>query len=354
MCIMHIILRRKTMKRQCAVLTAPKRIEIIEEEIPALKPDQVLYRMVSGGLCHSEVPTYTGDASTVYGKYNYKSYVKGVEFPRGLGHEPVCVIEEVGSAVKDFKPGDMVTGYLHYAFASHVVDSTVGMAKIPDVPGIKREYCLGEPMACVTNIVRSTQAQYGDTVAVIGCGMMGLLAISSLANAPLENLIAIDMRDDRLENAKKYGASVTVNPSKENVEEKVMELTNGRGVDTVIEISGSFAAIGTALKIIRPSNRYSAKGRGKILLTSVYARETMWTTEMGYDLMIRTPELHSVHPDYSTDFGEDVRRAVMGYVNRTMPIDTMISHEFKFENIADAFATLYEGKPDYQKGIVLF
>ena len=80
----------------------------------------------------------------------------------------------------------------------------------------------------------------------------------------------------------------------------------------------------------------------------------MWTTEMGYDLMIRTPELHSVHPDYSVDFGEDVRRAVMGYVNRTMPIDTMISHEFKFENIADAFATLYEGKPDYQKGIVLF
>ena len=341
------------MKRQLAVLTAPKTIEIIEEELPKLQPDQVLYRVVSNGLCHSEIPTYLGKSCTGAGKYPYMSYQEGVPYPRGVGHEPVCVVEEVGSAVKKFVPGDMVTGHISRSMATHVITGTQGLVKIPETAK-RKDFCLGEPMSCVTNIVRSTGAEYGDTVAVIGCGVMGLLSISALAGRSLAHLVAIDLDDARLEEAKAYGATDVINPAKEDAEAVIFEMTGGRGADSVIEISGSLKALGTALSVIRIPERYGSRGRGKIIVGSLYAREATWEPIMGYNMMLRVPEIHSVHPMYSRDLEEDVRRAVEGYVNDTLPIDRMISHVYSFEDVARGFADLNSGDPSFRKGILLF
>ena len=120
------------MKRQLAVLTAPKKIEIIEEELPRLQPDQVLYRVISGGLCHSEIPCYLGKGCTGPNKYPYTSFIPEISYPRGVGHEPVCMVEDVGSAVKKFAVGDIVTGHISRAFATHLITGTQGLVKIPD------------------------------------------------------------------------------------------------------------------------------------------------------------------------------------------------------------------------------
>ena len=341
------------MKRQLAVLTAPKTIEIIEEELPRLAPDEVLYRVISGGLCHSEIPTYLGKSSTGPNKYPYMSYNPGVKYPRGVGHEPVCVVEEVGSAVKKFSVGDVVTGHISRSFASHVITGTKGLVKIPTTDK-KIEYCLGEPLSCVTNVVRATAAEYGDSIAVIGCGVMGLLSISALAGKSLEHLIAIDLDDGRLAEARQYGATDVINPKTEDAEAVIFEMTEGRGVDAVIEISGSLQALATALSIIRIPERYGSRGRGRIVVGSLYAKETVWTPEMGYNLMLRVPEIHSVHPMYSRDLEEDVRRAVAGYVDGSLPIDRMISHVYSFADIARGFADLNSGDPAFRKGVVLF
>lgn len=341
------------MKRQLAVLTAPQTIEIIEEELPCLQPDQVLYRVISGGLCHSEIPTYLGKSCTGPNKYPYYSYNQGVPYPRGVGHEPVCMVEEIGSAVKKFKVGDLVTGHISRSFASHVITGTQGLVKIPETKK-RKDFCLGEPLSCVTNIVRAAQAEYGDSIAVIGCGVMGLLSISALAGKALEHLIAIDLDDTRLQEAKLYGATDTINPAAQDAEAIVYELTDGRGVDAVIEISGSLKALGTALSIIKVPQRYGSRGRGKIIVGSLYAKETTWDTEMGYNLMLRVPQIHSVHPMYSLDLEEDVRRAVEGYVNDTLPVDRMISHVYDFKDIAQGFKDLNSGNPAFKKGVVLF
>ena len=71
-------------------------------------------------------------------------------------------------------------------------------------------------------------------------------------------------------------------------------------------------------------------------------------------MMLRVPEIHSVHPMYSRDLEEDVYRAVQGYVNGTLPIDKMISHVYKFEDIAKGFADLNSKNPLFKKGVVLF
>ena len=341
------------MKRQFAVLTAPKTIEIIEEELPTLASDQVLYRVISNGLCHSEIPAYLGKGCTGTGKYPYMSYHEGVPYPRGVGHEPVCVVEEVGSAVRKFVPGDIVTGHISRSMATHVITGTQGLVKIPDT-NKRKDFCLGEPMSCVTNIVRATSVEYGDTVAVIGCGVMGLLSISALSRCGAEHLIAIDLDDSRLEEARRYGATDVINPTKQDPEEIVFELTGGRGVDSVIEISGSLKALGTALSIIRIPERYGSRGRGKIIVGSLYAKDAAWEPIMGYNMMLRVPEIHSVHPMYSRDLEEDVRRAVQGYVDGSLPMDQMITHEYKFEDIARGFADLNTSDPAFRKGIVLF
>ena len=341
------------MKRQLAVLTAPKTIEIIEEELPRLEPNEVLYRVISGGLCHSEIPTYLGSSSTGPNKYPYMSYNKGVSYPRGVGHEPVCIVEEVGSSVKKFAVGDIVTGHISRSFASHVITGTQGLVKIPRTEK-PVEFCLGEPLSCVTNIVRATQAEYGDSIAVIGCGVMGLLSISALAGKALNHLIAIDLDDSRLEEARSYGATHTINPRRKDAEQVIFELTKGRGVDAVVEISGSLSALSTALSIIRVPERYGSRGRGKIVVGSLYAKETLWTPEMGYNLMLRVPEIHSVHPMYSRDLEEDVRRAVAGYIDGSLPIDRMISHVYDFSDITRGFEALNSGDPAFRKGVVMF
>ena len=341
------------MKRQLAVLTAPQTIEIIEEELPRLQPNQVLYRVISGGLCHSEIPTYLGKSCTGPNKYPYMSYNEGVAYPRGVGHEPVCMVEEIGSEVKKFAVGDLVTGHISRSFASHVITGTQGLVKIPDT-NKRKDFCLGEPLSCVTNIVRATQAEYGDSIAVIGCGVMGLLSISALAGKALQHLIAIDLDDNRLQEAVKYGATDTINPAKQDAEAVVFDLTGGRGVDAVIEISGSLKALGTALSIIKIPERYGSRCRGKIIVGSLYAKESVWETEMGYNMMLRVPEIHSVHPMYSRDLEEDVRRAVEGYVNGSLPVDQMISHVYDFADIARGFKDLNSGDPAFRKGVVLF
>ena len=341
------------MKRQLAVLTAPETIEIIEEELPALKPDQVLYRMISGGLCHSEIPTYLGKGRTDPGKYPYKSYCQGVIYPRGMGHEPVCQVQEVGSAVTKFRAGDLVTGHISRSLATHVITGTQGLVKIPDTDK-RKDFCLGEPMSCVVNIVRAIQAGYGDSVAVIGCGVMGRLCLSALANSALQHLIAVDIDDKRLGEARVFGATHVINPAKEDAEAFAFELTEGRGLDAIIEISGDFKAFGTALSMIRIPERYGSRGRGRIIVGSLYARESVLETEMGFNMMLRVPEIHSVHPMYSLDLEEDVRRGVEGYVSGTLPMDRMVTHVYDFEDIADGFADLNSGDPDYIKGVVLF
>ena len=341
------------MKRQLAVLTAPRTIEIIEEELPALKPDQVLYRVVSCGLCHSEIPTNLGCGCTGPGKYPYMSYHQGVVYPRGVGHEPVCQVLEAGSAVTKFAAGDLVTGHISRSLASHMITGTKGLVKIPETDK-RKDFCLGEPLSCVVNIVRAAQAEYGDSIAVIGCGVMGLLYISALADKALEHLIALDINDQRLQKARLYGATHLINPAKEDAEAVVFELTKGRGLDAVIEITGDFEAFGTALSIIRIPERYGSRGRGRIIAASLYAKESVLKTEMGFNMMLRVPEILSVHPMYSRDLEEDVRRGVEGYVSGTLPMDRLVTHEYSFESIVQGFADLNSGDPDYIKGVVLF
>ena len=85
------------MKRTRAVLVAPKQFDFVQEEIPKLKENEVLYKTISVGLCHSDIPAYRGTSAMGFGnKHGYDAMIKSPQFPMGIGHEPVCVVEDVG------------------------------------------------------------------------------------------------------------------------------------------------------------------------------------------------------------------------------------------------------------------
>ena len=103
-----------------------------------------------------------------------------------------------------------MTGVSSECFTSHMMlNENKRLVKIPDTEK-PIDACLGEPMMCVANIVQAANPRFGDHVAVIGCGFMGLLAIAGLKNDRLGSLTAIDFDSDRLKLAEKYGASETI------------------------------------------------------------------------------------------------------------------------------------------------
>lgn len=340
------------MKTKAAYIVAPYKFEIMEKEVPALKPNDLLVEMKACGLCHSDIPAYTGTGRQGMSPLGYGAMIP-MDYPCLIGHEPVGVVVDKGSEVKGFKEGDWVGGLLPGSFSSYAIGDPERLIKLPD--GMRnRDICLMEPINCITNILRIAAPEFYDDVAVVGCGMMGLLCISGLKDRGLSHLIAIDLDDDRLALAKKYGATVTINPRTENLMEKIVDLTYGKGVDVSIELSGSLKGLQTAAKIARFAKVNDHKGRGKVLLSTLYGKEETWNPELGFDLMFRSPILISAHPFYAIDLRDNLQRTVNAYAAGVLPIDEMITHKYTLDNISAGFEMLAKPTKDYLKGMITF
>ena len=333
------------MKRKIAKLVSPKKFEIFEEPLGTLKDDEILLKMISCGLCHSEVPVYLGERQLVgQVKKGGTAFevVTEIDFPVLLGHEPVAVIEDVGKKVKDFKIGDFVSGWKRQCFTDYLITDTTKLVKInSDVEEKKK--CLIEPLACIVNILRAANPLFGDSVAIIGCGFMGLLTLMGLSKGGAFDKIAIDLEDNRLELAKKFGATHTLNARKENVVNAIQKITGGKGADVVIEISGRMAGFDTAAQIV--------KSRGKILIPSLYGKPEVMNS--GFYLMLKAPTIISAHPFYSDDYDRDILLAARSFEKGILPVNELITHEFSLDNINEGFEVLTSGNPNYIKGIIV-
>ncbi|EPS4451776.1 zinc-binding dehydrogenase [Vibrio parahaemolyticus] len=343
------------MKRRVAILTEPRKFQIIEEDIPALLPHEVLIEVEAIGLCHSDMPTFVGNSQFGLDKNGHAALDTDIQFPTGnIGHESVGIIKEVGSAVTDYKLGDYVGLIVAAAgFASHQV-VPVGFC-IPiskEIPRGELKYCLAEPLMCVGNIVKAASPSLGETIAVVGCGMMGLLTIAGLKHSSASKIIAVDVQDSRLELAKKFGATHAINPLSENVTDAIDALTDQLGADIVVEITGSLRGLKTALKVVRYADILGPAGRGKVLIPSLYAKTELWDPEIGYELAFRSPILHSVHPPYAEDYFKMAKDSVEACQKGILPIQDLITHEFSLDDIQQGFDLMESGDISYIKGII--
>ena len=346
-----------------AYVVEPCRIELVETEIPKLTSTQVLLKTISIGMCHTDLPTFLGTSGRSVSKHGLQRI--GVDppvFPAALGHEPVAEVVEIGKDVKNFRVGEIVGGFGGQFNEYFVIDDTTRtFCEIPKDGGKPVKYCCAEPLGCIVNIVKQASCKYGESIAVIGCGFMGLMTIAGLRKSAAKRLVAIDMLDNKLELAKKYGATHTINPKEGDMDDLAYELTEGKMFDVVVEITGSLRGLETAGKIIRSTQREGMMsfdgtyvGPGKILIPSVYSKEEVFPKSLAFNLMTRTPVLLSTHPTFDPRPRENMQEGIASYFDGRLPVDEFVTHEFAFEDIQKAFEMLAHPDPSYVKGIVTF
>lgn len=197
-----------------------------------------------------------------------------------LGHEAVGIVEEVGSEVKNFRPGDRVIlptepsiwrtreaqqgmakmrlsnelgMYGYFAEYASVFDADMNMAKIPDSISWEQAAVLPDVVATAFTTVEETEIEFGDTVVVMGVGPIGLMAVKGAELQGAGRIIAVGSRPKTLELAKELGASDVVDYKKGSILEQVFALTGGKPVDRVLIAAGGSAsdAFGTALTMVR-------------------------------------------------------------------------------------------------------
>jgi len=318
------------MKFKQAFLIEAKKFEVREVGKTPMD-DDVVVKIASCGLCNWELGFWHG-------------YLNLYGYPHPLGHEWAGVVESVGPKVNNFKAGDKVSGLVRGfgGFAEYTFVKENHLQKLAD--SIDPKYAMGEPQKCVMTVLRAIRAEPADLGVVLGCGPMGQWCIQGLAGNYLDKLIAVDIDDRKLEMAKQFGASHTINSSKTNVIDELNQLTEGRFADFVIEGTG-------VPTLLNEAQNYVKKGKGKIILMSSHSKTA---EDFDFRLAIgKSLEIIAAHPDYSTNEADDFRRAVAFINNGTFRNRELISHEFPLKNIQQAFQT-FENKPvDFIKGIVV-
>jgi len=318
------------MKFRQAFLAEPYKFVIKEVEHNP-KGDEVLVKISACGLCNWELNFWKG-------KLNFYGY------PHSLGHEWAGFITEVGPDVKLFKVGDKVSGLARGfgGFAEYKVISETACQKLAD--NIDPKYAMGEPQKCVITVLRAVEPEVGDVGVILGCGPMGLWSVQGLAGKYLDKLIAVDIDDKKLVLAKEFGATHIINSQKDNVQQCVDKITSGRMADFVIE--------GTGIpSVLNDAQNYVKQGRAKIALMSSHSSVTK---EFDFRIAVsKSLEIIATHPDYSHSEPDDFRRAVALINNGTLQNEPLVSHEWKLDDIEDAFKTLENKPSDFIKGIVV-
>lgn len=317
------------MKCKQAILAEPGRFEFREVDLqPA--DDQLLVKVASCGLCNWELN-------------HWKGYiVKPSGYPFTLGHEFAGTVVQVGNAVTKFKIGDKVSALgVGSGFGEYVVCKAANTVRLPD--DIDPKYVLGEPVKCIVTVLESVAPKIGDYGVIIGCGPMGQWCIQGLSGNLLAGLIAVDIDDEKLALAKKYGATHTINSRKENVVERIKEITGGHMADFVVEGTGIHALLNSAMD-------YLKKGRGKLIVMSAY--EEMSPNFDFRKAVALSLDIHVPHPGHSLDQNDDMRRACEMIAKGTFKVKELISHEYKLSEIQTAFEELEHKPAGFLKGLV--
>lgn len=240
-------------KGKSAILYGPKDVRIEDIILKQINPKQALIKIKACGVCPTDVKFYTG--------------LRKVEYPRGLGHEWVGEIIELGSEFSGFNIGDRVAvdwrvvcgkcyycrkGIFNYCqktknelvnggFREYGLSIASNLRIIPENLSYE-EAVFTEPLACCINGNRNAKISFGDDVFIIGSGPIGMLHIQ-LAKNNGARVIVSDPIEERLEMARSLGANDTINPMKEDVIKRVLDMTEGRGANVVIVAVGKPAAV---------------------------------------------------------------------------------------------------------------
>jgi 2-desacetyl-2-hydroxyethyl bacteriochlorophyllide A dehydrogenase len=289
---------KKTMR--AGQLMGPLNYQIVEVPIPKPGPNEVLMKMEATAICGSEYGLYYGISSS---KPLWERKQDWPMPPGREGHEGAGIIVEVGSDVKDFHVGDRVQGgdaaYAEYALAPVAAGSRRHLpwyaTHLPD--NISFEDGVWLVTAAETmRILYKGKIQEGDSVALVGSGAVGLMVLQHLKAANVKDVICSDVVDWRLEIAKKLGAKVVINAVKENIIKRILDETDGKGVDIVVDSSGQTKTLNQEVEYIKRGGFIIVYGRPQSPLND-FTLEKAW----GKSIEIICNVENSIRGDYDKD-----------------------------------------------------
>ncbi len=256
----------KTMK--VAVMTGVGKMELTTAPVPTPADDEVLVKLEYVGICGSDLHYY--EEGRIGG------YI--VEPPFVLGHEPGGVVVEVGRNVKHLKVGDRVAlepgktcGHCEFCRTGRYnLCPDVVFFATPPVQGVFQEYvaheaglcfklpdnvstmegALIEPLAVGFHAAKQGGAHYGQTAVVTGSGCIGLVSMMALKALGVSEVYVVDIMQKRLDKALELGATGVINSKEKDAAAEIAKLTNGRGVDLVLETSGTEICANLAIDIL--------------------------------------------------------------------------------------------------------
>lgn len=314
-----------------------------EKAKPVLQqPSDAIVKIYKTTICGTDLHIMKGDVATV---------TDG----RTLGHEGVGIIEEVGASVSNFKKGDHVLiscitscgkcEYCKRGMYSHCVNGGWILGNMID--GTQAEYVRipfadnslypipagadEEALVMLSDIlptgfecgVLNGQVKPGDTVAIVGAGPVGLASLLTAQFYSPAEIILVDIDDNRLAVAKKFGATQTVNSLKVDAEKTIMEFTGNKGVDVAIEAVGIPETFELCTQIIGPGGVVANVGvHGKSVALHL---ETLWSKNISITtrlvdtvttpLLLKTVQSKKLQPKQ------------------------LITHHFKLSDILQAYKT---------------
>jgi len=283
----------------------------------------------------------------------------GAASPMPLGHEAAGRVIAVGSAVSDVALGQHVVinpvgahgiignGGYEGAFTQQLLvrDAALGKSLLPVPAGLSSEHAaLAEPLGVALHGVNRSGAKPGEKVVVFGCGPIGLGAIMWLRHKGVEDVIAVDIFDERLAMARAMGAKATIRADRENLAERLRELHGtmevlGRpvaGTDAYIDAAGAPSIV--------PEVVAMARTHARLVVVALYTRNveldlaTMLLSEMSITTSMGYPDELDVVLSLLPDLKEK--------------LDLLITHRFPFEQVIPAFGVA--GKADAGKVMIAF
>ena len=273
-------------------------------------------------------------------------------FPRRAGHEPAGTVVEVGKLVKGFRVGDRITGYFaddaycEYVavdptrFAAHRAHGMI-IEKIAD--GVPFEYALGEPLMSCMSIARTTTPEFGDFVFQIGAGFMGLGIIAGVSSPKLREYIVADLDDTPSRAGQGIWGHHHPEPLQSGRGRGSHKLTGGRGVDVAIEVVGHPIGIKMTGDVVKAN-------RGKVILVGWHQAPNT------YELFnwIKCPIIYSPQGiGMSTNYQSELERAMWALEKGIFPMNQLVTHKYKLEDIGQAFEANLGTTPGYIKGVVM-
>lgn len=268
---------------KAAVMTEPGHITIEEQPVPRPSANEVLIKVMAVGVCGSDIHYFE------HGRIG--RFV--VEKPIILGHECAGVIAAVGKDVSRLKPGDRVaiepgvtcghcaackegrynlcpevqflaTPPVDGAFVQYMTIREDMAFPIPDHLTYE-EAAMNEPFSVGIHAARRSKLAPGTTLAIMGMGPVGLMAVAAARAFGVQTIIVTDLEEVRLEGARKMGGAHTINVRHEDAMEVIKEITGGIGVDTAWETAGNPKAPQSAL--------YSPRRGGKLAIVGLPAQD---------------------------------------------------------------------------------